>query len=236
MVSDCGEVHIDVSKHVMLDLLASIVADPTPLPLWGVLAWAAMMYPMGVMLGSGCCCNKCSGCGAGGVVFTAAAGTNFTIPQNANQQIDGINAGVQITTTGGTGIFTGVTGWSNANGQNSQPFSVDVNGPQANANGERELDVRFNRFTLLGSCAACGALIVPTSDSFGGGLYPAEGLGLNAGVNNAGIVRAGSIYGLPEITAEVPGCEEDETYIATIGIEASSGNLYTITIDAAPLP
>jgi len=56
----------------MLDLLAAIVsADPPALLAWLVLAFAAGMYPVGIMLGSSCspCCNSnsnpCSQCTAG---------------------------------------------------------------------------------------------------------------------------------------------------------------------------
>lgn len=218
----------------MTDLLASIVADPTPLPLWGVLAVASMLYPVGYMLGSGCCCSPCSECAGSQIIFTAAAGTQFTIPTVANQALT-INAGVAIATNGGTGAFQGATGWTNALGiDDVQSFAVNVNGPGVAVGGDRDLDVRFNRFTLVGTCNACGVVIIPTSDSFGGGAYPSDGVGGNAGNVNAGTVRAGDVYALPEITFDIPGCDDEA--IGQLSIEAISGGAYTITLQATALP
>lgn len=52
----------------MLDLIAAISsADPPSLLAWAVLAFAAGMYPVGIMLGSSCspCCNPCGLCAEG---------------------------------------------------------------------------------------------------------------------------------------------------------------------------
>lgn len=212
----------------MLDLLAAIVADPTPLPLWGVLSWAAVLYPLGFMLGSGCCCKKCSACAAGSIVFTYNNGGAFTIPSQGNVEIDLYF--LSITNTGGTGVFSGVTGWEDENGDaDTQALWLNVNGPASQF--ERDLEVRFNRFTLVGTCTACGQLITPSSDDFGGNTYPSAGRGFIG----PSFVRAGVDYGLPDITFDVPGCE-DQAFVGSVSIEANSGGGYTIRLQAGPLP
>ena len=61
-----------------MDLLAAIAADPTLLPLWAVMLFAAGMYPIGMIFGcSSCCdrqCNHCTG----------------TLPETLTVAIDGI--------------------------------------------------------------------------------------------------------------------------------------------------
>lgn len=186
----------------------------------------------GIATSDDCCCS--SSCIGARVVFEGGPGNFFTIPAVAN--IAGvINAQVPIAVTQATGPFDGVVGWLNAIGNpDVQALAYDINGPPANANGERQLNVRFNRFTLTGTCEACGVLIVPTSDSFGAGLYPSQGLGFNAGIPDAGIIRAGVLHGLTDITCDIPGCEEEA--IGQVSIEATSGGLYRIIIDIVALP
>lgn len=51
---------------MILDAVLSALSEPTAIPLWGVVAFAAGMYPLGLMLGSTCspCCTPC-GCPVG---------------------------------------------------------------------------------------------------------------------------------------------------------------------------
>jgi hypothetical protein len=53
-----------------MDLLAAIAADPTLLPLWAVMLFAAGMYPVGMMFGCSPCCNPCSECVIGSLPET----------------------------------------------------------------------------------------------------------------------------------------------------------------------
>jgi hypothetical protein len=48
-----------------MDLLAAIAAEPTLLPLWAVLAFAAGMYPVGMLFQCSPCCNTCDVCEEG---------------------------------------------------------------------------------------------------------------------------------------------------------------------------
>ena len=45
-----------------MDLLALIASDPTVLPLWAVVLFAAGMYPVGMMFGCSACCGVCKSC------------------------------------------------------------------------------------------------------------------------------------------------------------------------------
>ena len=42
--------------------LAAIASDPSALPLWLVVAFAAGMYPVGMLFGCEVCCNYCVNC------------------------------------------------------------------------------------------------------------------------------------------------------------------------------
>ena len=45
-----------------MDILAAIASDPSVLPLWLVLVFAAGMYPVGMLFGCEVCCNYCVSC------------------------------------------------------------------------------------------------------------------------------------------------------------------------------
>ena len=63
-----------------MDLLAAIAAEPTLLPLWAVLAFAAGMYPVGMLFQCSPCCAPCSACEEG------------TLPETLTVAISGIPA------------------------------------------------------------------------------------------------------------------------------------------------
>jgi hypothetical protein len=46
---------------MLTEVLAAAISDPTVMPLWCVLLFAASMYPVGFLLGTGC--SQCCGCG-----------------------------------------------------------------------------------------------------------------------------------------------------------------------------
>jgi|688.fasta_scaffold03326_27 hypothetical protein len=60
-----------------MDLLAALAADPTLLPLWAVMIFAAGMYPIGMMFGCSPCCNPC----------VCASGS--TLPETITVTLDG---------------------------------------------------------------------------------------------------------------------------------------------------
>lgn len=62
-----------------MDLLAAIAADPTLLPLWAVLGFAAGMYPVGMLFQCSPCCNTCSACEEG------------TLPETITVTLDGFS-------------------------------------------------------------------------------------------------------------------------------------------------
>jgi hypothetical protein len=62
-----------------MDLLAAIAAEPTLLPLWAVLAFAAGMYPVGMLFQCSPCCNTCSACEEG------------TLPETITVTLDGFS-------------------------------------------------------------------------------------------------------------------------------------------------
>jgi len=53
-----------------VDILAAIASDPSSLPLWLVLAFAAGMYPVGMLFSCTPCCNPCSLCNEGSLPET----------------------------------------------------------------------------------------------------------------------------------------------------------------------
>jgi len=63
-----------------VDLLALIAAEPTLIPLWLVLAFAAGMYPVGMLFSCTPCCSPCSACEEG------------TLPETLTVAISGIPA------------------------------------------------------------------------------------------------------------------------------------------------
>lgn len=63
-----------------MDILAALAADPTLLPLWAVMLFAAGMYPIGMMFGCSPCCGECP-CPAG------------TLPDTVTLNIDGFADG-----------------------------------------------------------------------------------------------------------------------------------------------
>lgn len=174
------------------------------------------------------------------IVFTAATNPAITVP-NASTGQGGANGLAQLSTTGGTNIFAGATGWVNASGgSNIQSFSwrVPTTSPTTTVGGSRPVDIRFNQFTLAGTCAICGQLLVPSSNGFNlGGVFPGSGTASNTGVPNGATIRAGSLYGGAPITFAIPGAAE----LGNISFESISGGAYTITIETpdlvpAPLP
>jgi hypothetical protein len=60
-----------------MDLLALIAAEPTLLPLWAVLVFAAGMYPVGMLFSCTPCCSPCSACEEG------------TLPETITVTLDG---------------------------------------------------------------------------------------------------------------------------------------------------
>lgn len=53
-----------------MDILALIAAEPTLLPLWAVLVFAAGMYPVAMLFSCTPCCNPCSSCTQGSLPDT----------------------------------------------------------------------------------------------------------------------------------------------------------------------
>lgn len=174
------------------------------------------------------------------IVFTAPTSQAFTVP-NATTGQGGVNGTATLSTTGGTDIFSGATGWVSAAGTaNVQPFSwrVPASSPTTTVGGSRPVDIRFNQFTLSGTCAICGQVLVTSANGFNlGGVFPGQGTASNTGVTNGATVRAGSLYGGPAITFAIPGLSQT----GSVSFETISGGGYTITLDTpdvvpAPLP
>lgn len=174
------------------------------------------------------------------IVFTAPSSQAFTASNTTTGQ-GNLNAGVQISTTGGTGVFNGATGWTAASGaSNIQPMAwrIPATSPSTSVGGSRIADVRFNQFTLTGTCSICGQLLVPSSNGFNlGGIYPAQATIGNTGVTNGATIRAGALYGGPAITFAIPNSGQT----GSVSFESISGGGYTITLDTpdvvpAPLP
>jgi hypothetical protein len=82
-----------------MDILAAIAADPTLLPLWAVMLFAAGMYPVGMMFGCSPCCGvPCSSC------------TQGSLPDTLTVALSGIpetTAGPDLVTLS----FSGCYGW-----------------------------------------------------------------------------------------------------------------------------
>lgn len=174
------------------------------------------------------------------IVFTAATNPAITVP-NASAGQGGVNGQAQLSTAGGTGVFAGASGWVNANGiSNIQSFSwrTTATTPTTTVGGSRPVDIRFNQFTLSGTCAICGQLLVTSANGFNlGGVFPGSGTASNTGVTNGATIRAGSLYGGAPITFAIPGSSQ----LGNVSFETISGGAYTITLDTpdavpAPLP
>lgn len=91
-----------------MDLLAAIAADPTLLPLWAVMLFAAGMYPLGMMFGcSPCCGPRCKSCcrdDVGQIVVDynlEATGEQFVRELPINASSDG---GLGVTLNGKDGV------------------------------------------------------------------------------------------------------------------------------------
>lgn len=92
-----------------MDLLALIASDPTLLPLWAVVVFAAGMYPIGMLFSCTPCCSPCSLCTDGalpdtltvtlsGMPDTAPAGEFITLDFSA---CFGSGAAARVTSPGG---------------------------------------------------------------------------------------------------------------------------------------
>jgi hypothetical protein len=174
------------------------------------------------------------------IVFTAPSSQAFTVSNNTTGQ-GSVNITTPLSTTGGTNWFSGATGLTDAFGRvDSQAFSwrTVASTPTTTVGGSRPVEIRFNQFTLNGTCSICGQVLVPSSNGYLlGGIFPGEGVASNTGVTNGATVRAGSLYGSAPITFAIPG----SSMTGNISFESISGGAYTITIDApdavpAPLP
>jgi hypothetical protein len=92
----------------MIELLASVIAEPMSAPLWGVFLLAAGMYPVGLMLGSSCspCCGvPCSQCTAGSLPETVTV----TLDNMPNQTKGPDLLTVQINSCYGSGAQFRIT-------------------------------------------------------------------------------------------------------------------------------
>lgn len=193
------------------------------------------------------------------LLSVAGPGTQFfALPnQPIPEQTEEVDVPIGISMA--TSLFAGATGWLNASSlPDQQPFSFrDL---VANPNPvSRQIDYRFNQFSLVGNCCACGVVIEPKSNGFGqGGVFPSKGLYAYGPV---GHITAGTLFGQEANEAklyiepedceatlsilEVDGlpaanesccCEPKTEYTLSISFEALSGSLYTITIDAEDVP
>jgi hypothetical protein len=70
-----------------MDLLALIAAEPTLLPLWAVLMFAAGMYPVGMLFSCTPCCNPCTLCTEGSLPDTVTV-TLSGLPDEAQHPLD----------------------------------------------------------------------------------------------------------------------------------------------------
>ena len=174
------------------------------------------------------------------IVFTAPTSQAFTVSNTATGQ-GSVNVTTKISTTGGTNWFSGATGLTDAfDRPDVQGFSwrTVATTPTTTVGGSRPVQIRFNQFTLNGSCSICGQVLVPSANGYLlGGIFPGEGIASNTGVTNGATIRAGSLYGGAPITFGIPG----SSMTGNISFEAISGGGYTITLDApdavpAPLP
>jgi hypothetical protein len=104
-----------------MDLLALIAADPTLLPLWAVMLFAAGMYPVGMMFGCSPCCDPC----------VCASGS--TLPETITVTLDGFTdySKNQICTLSFSACYgSGGSGTVDAPGQSSpESDPVDDRGP-----------------------------------------------------------------------------------------------------------
>jgi len=92
----------------MIELLASVIAEPMSAPLWGVFLMAAGMYPVGLMLGSSCspCCGvPCSQCTEGALPETVTV----TLDSMPNQTKGPALLTVQINSCYGSGAEFRIT-------------------------------------------------------------------------------------------------------------------------------
>lgn len=158
------------------------------------------------------------------IVFSAATGTPFAVAQTGTSGNQPVNSAVPIALSSASGLFAGIANWANSANAASQAFSFNVAGTSNAINGERDVYVRFNNFSLTGSGVAAG-LYLTTSNGLG--VTPAVWPSLARSYASGYEIRAGSLYGLQAITAPFPGLAERT---ANISFRAVSGGAYTITI------
>jgi len=104
-----------------MEILAALAADPTLLPLWAVLLFAAGMYPVGMMFGCSPCCDPC----------VCASGS--TLPETITVTLDGFTdySKKQLCTLSFSACYgSGGSGTVDAPGQSSpESDPIDDRGP-----------------------------------------------------------------------------------------------------------
>jgi hypothetical protein len=97
----------------------------------------------------------------------------------------------------------------------------------------RPIELRLNQFTLSGDGPLSGTVLVPSSNGYLlGGVFPATGLGFNAGVPDSASLEMGTLYGLSPVTFTVTGYPGQQ---GLVSVRVVSGGSYTITIEFVDL-
>lgn len=160
------------------------------------------------------------------IIFTATT-TTFAIPSGSTPTTGTITATSTITTTGGNSLFSGATGWINSGSVAGVQNTAWQLSADPGSGGERNVNVRFNQFTLAGICSICGVVLIPTSNGYLlGNIYPGSGRAYNTGTS-ASILRFGTRYSLPGNSFAVPG----RSSLGSVSAELISSSTYTITLE-----
>lgn len=106
-----------------MEILAAIAADPTLLPLWAVMLFAAGMYPVGMMFGCSPCCSQ----------DPCACASGSTLPETITVTLDGFTdySKQQLCTLSFSACYgSGGSGTVDAPGQSSpESDPIDDRGP-----------------------------------------------------------------------------------------------------------
>jgi len=106
-----------------MDILAALAADPTLLPLWAVMLFAAGMYPLGMMFGCSPCCSQ----------DPCACASGSTLPETITVTLDGFTdySKQQLCTLSFSACYgSGGSGTVDAPGQSSpESDPIDDRGP-----------------------------------------------------------------------------------------------------------
>lgn len=231
-----------------MDILAALASDPTALPLWAVLAFAAGMYPVGMMFSCRTCC-RCSACTVGELPQTVTVTFDNFVDEEEVQGPDLIS--ISATACFGSGLSAKATapgGYPETNAGPLSKISITNGGSGYAVLGRVEPTITISggsgtgadfEVTLAEEVSRCAPSMLELSGGSGTGMVLSITVGSNGdtpetfGIQNVLVMGGGENYEVDDVFAVDIGSGDVEVVEAVVKVTAvdSSGGIVSVTIE-----